>query len=411
MKKKIVLLLTVLLCVLCCPFALREVKAATDGDWEYEVLEDGTVEITGYNGNDTAVTVPATLGGKKVAGIGREALNNCDFTSVDISNGIEYIGVDAFWHNDNLVSVKLPESLIYIYRGAFYECRGLQYIYIPARVKYIGPGAFSDTSLNDIEIDSDNKIYRSVDNVIYTKDMSELIYCPQKKTSIAIPSGVKIIGEDAFYSTSITSINLPEGVEIIGDFAFGFSSCSLRNINLPSTLKSIGEGAFKCCTGLGMIDIPEGVSAIGEQAFSDCYGLWEVNIPDSVLEIGGFSFWDTPWLECKQKENPLVVINDILIDGSTVSGECVIPDNVVSISGFAFLMNDNITKVIIPDTVTELKYATFDRCSNLVEAVIPESVTNIEWGAFIDSPDLTINCVYDSAAYWYAINSGIPCKS
>ncbi len=39
--------------------------AATSGDYTYEVLDDGTVEITGYTGTASSISIPGTIGGKK----------------------------------------------------------------------------------------------------------------------------------------------------------------------------------------------------------------------------------------------------------------------------------------------------------------------------------------------------------
>lgn len=49
----------------------------------YEVLQDGTVEITGYTGKSVNLTIPKTLDGKKVTSIGEEAFRG----STDLDNG------------------------------------------------------------------------------------------------------------------------------------------------------------------------------------------------------------------------------------------------------------------------------------------------------------------------------------
>lgn len=39
------------------------------GDYEYNVLYDGTVEITEYDGSATELKIPSEIDGKKVTGI------------------------------------------------------------------------------------------------------------------------------------------------------------------------------------------------------------------------------------------------------------------------------------------------------------------------------------------------------
>lgn len=47
--------------------------AETFGDYEYSVLDDGTVKITGYNGSAETVVIPDTIDGKSVTSIGNGA--------------------------------------------------------------------------------------------------------------------------------------------------------------------------------------------------------------------------------------------------------------------------------------------------------------------------------------------------
>lgn len=39
-------------------------------EYRYRKLEDGTLEITGYKGNDTELVIPAEINGKRVTSIG-----------------------------------------------------------------------------------------------------------------------------------------------------------------------------------------------------------------------------------------------------------------------------------------------------------------------------------------------------
>ncbi|NBI88924.1 leucine-rich repeat domain-containing protein, partial [Lachnospiraceae bacterium] len=88
------------------------------------------------------------------------------------------------------------------------------------------------------------------------------------------------------------------------------------------------NGAFENCSSLENITIPNTVTSIGDSAFYNCTSLANVTIPDSVTNIGRNAFSGTKWLEDRRKENPLVIVNHILIDAQTASGEVVIPDGV-----------------------------------------------------------------------------------
>ena len=51
--------------------------AATSGSYDYELLDDGTVEITAYNGFASNLTIPITIAGKTVSSIGDMAFSGC----------------------------------------------------------------------------------------------------------------------------------------------------------------------------------------------------------------------------------------------------------------------------------------------------------------------------------------------
>ena len=166
------------------------------------------------------------------------------------------------------------------------------------------------------------------------------------------------------YTGTAAEVVIPDGVTSIGDYAF-LRNMSLKEVTIPAGVTNIGERAFSECRSLEKVTIPASVTSIANSAFLDCSSLTEVTIPASVTEIGSAAFWNTKWLENKQKENPLVIVNHILIDGQTCSGNVEIPDGVTSISG-AFLWCNSLTGVTIPASVTSIMNA-FGGCSSLTD--------------------------------------------
>ena len=55
----------------------KVLAAVDDSGLEYEELEDGTVEITGYSGEDTVLVIPDEIYGKRVTSIGSYAFSGC----------------------------------------------------------------------------------------------------------------------------------------------------------------------------------------------------------------------------------------------------------------------------------------------------------------------------------------------
>lgn len=98
---------------------------------------------------------------------------------------------------------------------------------------------------------------------------------------------------------------------------------SLNYVNIPDKAKEIQIG--ECPQLIGIV-IGKGITAIDNKEFYQYDNLTDILIPETVKYIGFGAFTGTEWLEKKKRENPLVLVNNILIDGKACSGEVVIPN-------------------------------------------------------------------------------------
>lgn len=223
----------------------------SDGNKHFKITEGGL-----YNKS----------GGRLVKYFGSDA-------SVCIPQGVSVIGSSAFAGRDDIVEVVLPQGVADIEDGAFEGCRRLKRIGLPDGLISIGFVAFSDcSSLRDITIpssvinfnsyalrgcdelekiivDSSNANYSATDGVLYNKDKSVLLRypCGKVQTSFNIPSGVTVIGENAFADAMrLKSVNICEGIVKIG--ADAFADCvRLESVTLPKSLRRIETCAFVNC--------------------------------------------------------------------------------------------------------------------------------------------------------------------
>ena len=82
------------------------------------IIADGVATITGYDGSEKKIVIPAIVGGYNVVAIADGAFEKSKLTDVIISDGIERIGWFAFGNCPNLKSITIPSSVTSIGYGA-----------------------------------------------------------------------------------------------------------------------------------------------------------------------------------------------------------------------------------------------------------------------------------------------------
>ena len=413
----------VVLCAVCA-------GAETYGDLEYSVLDDGTVEITDYNGSAKTVDIPEKINGKSVTSIGDCAFRYCtSLKSITIPNSVMEIGSSAFSGCSSLTSITILNSVTEIGVYAFKGCTSLTSITIPNSVTNIGDSTFwGCSSLTAIYVAVDNKNYTSVNGVLFNKDKTALICYPAGKTdkSYNITNSVTSIGDYAFNGcSSLTSVTIPNSVTEIGGSAF-VGCASLKSITMPNSVTSIGDMAFYKCSSLTSITIPDSVTSIGSSAFSDCSKLRSITIPNSVTSIGAWAFNGCTGLTAVNvaMENQNYVSPDGVLynkDKTTIicypagkkGNNYKIPDGVTEIGSIAFSRCSSLTSVTIPNSVTSIGSGAFNGCTSLTRVTIPKSVTKIGWNAFSDCTSLTSITIPNSVISidWYAFRGCTRLKS
>ena len=322
MEKKcfVALLMVVVMMCACWTGVLAEDverEAFTSGDYEYALLDDGTVEITGYNGKAEKLTIPNMLNGKKV-------------TSIDDR---------AFYRCDSLISIIIPDSVAKISANPFAYC----------------------STLKSIFVSSEHPYFFAIDGVLFRKADSCLISYPKGReyTTYNIPQGITAIGNSAFFCCdSLISVAIPDSVISIGDSAF--SCCkSLTSITIPDSVTSIGDCAFYLCSSLTSVSIPDSVEQIGTNPFAACFELKTISVSPEhpyFATIDGVLF---------RKADKALISYPAGISSSTYT----IPQGITAIGDSAFYYCDSLTSVSIPNSVTSIGDYAFGDCSNLILTV------------------------------------------
>lgn len=240
----------------------------------YSENDDGTITITGGTIVTPKLEIPAEIDGKKVSAIGNSAFLFQSFiTDLVIPEGVKSLDWYCFNTCENLETVTLPDSLEFIDSWAFERCSKLKTINVPANVTRINGGAFAqNSSMTSITCDPANKNYVSVDGVLFTKDMKELVAYPGGiQGGYTVPATVNHIGDAAFYGAlGLDSVTILGNLDFIGFEAF--AECSkLTDVAIRDGVNYVGYWAFRGCDGIKTLTVPQSVTNIGNQAFGFAY--------------------------------------------------------------------------------------------------------------------------------------------
>ena len=194
---------------------------------------------------------------------------------------------------------------------------------------------------------------------------------------------------DDFYSGNgeIQQLVIASGVTTIGDHAFEYCT-GLTSIEIPASVTSIGESTFYSCNGLTSVTFATGsqLTSIGYYAFEDCAGLTSITIPASVTSIGKGAF-----NYCNNLATMTVAAGNPEYDSRNSCNAIIEKSTNTLIAGCK--------NTIIPDDVTSISEWAFVACRGLTTVTIPASVTYIGNDAFLDCEAVTdVYCNADPAA-------------
>lgn len=381
----------------------EDVSAYQDGDYEY-TLSLGFVQfatITEYLGAGGDITIPTTLNGHTVVAIANEAFNN--------------------GHGYQVTSVVIPDSVTSLGAYAFANCEDIALVTIGTGMASIGDEVFYNChSLTAVNVHASNTHYRSIGGVVYNETLTELVYCPDKKTgAVVIPDTVTSVPWQAFYERDeLESVTIGSGLTSIGDYMFAYcESLTTVTFSLPSSVTSIGYESFFICSSLTSIDVPEGVIEIDYWAFRLCESLTNITLPDSLMSIGSEAFGSCSSLteftipvNVTEFENSMLFgctsLGSIYVDegnqnysdhdgivydrnGTTLvcypcgrTGAFTVPDGVTAIDKMAFGAAQGLTSITVNEDVTSIGTTAFYYCTNLTSATIPGSIVEFGDGLF-----------------------------
>ncbi len=388
-----------------CDFLVQRVKHIFEetvcADCEYEVHPTQGLE---YELNDDGASY-------SVKGIGK-ANDATELVIFSTYNGLPVTSVKKIDYRDanNVTSIIIYDNVKELNGYAFSHLTKLTNVLLPSTLTNMDPSAFSFcTGLKEIDIDSANPVYHSVDGKFVIDSSTKTLFL-SVTNEIPADGSVTSIGNYAFSGRfSHKGIIIPDTIIFIGDYAFEY--CRYFDfIEIPSSVKSIGDGAF-LCTDIKSVILNDGLMSIGDDAFRAAK-LNEIFIPKSVKQIGKDVFGECR-LNSIAVDNQNFVYHSVgncLIETQTktlIAGcaASVVPDDgsVTSIGDYAFFSAYELVSIELPDSISSIGECAFAHNNHLETIVISENLKLIDEAAFLNCTNLKELKYSGSVKQWNAI--------
>ena len=272
--------------------------------------------------------------------------------------------------------------------NAFYSCRDLQTITLGKNLNNLNDNVFFEcNSIAQLKVNEENKHYKDIDGILFSKDGSILIKCPKNKqfteNKYVVPDSVVTIFENAFDTQqNLKELEIGGKVENIRLSAFK-SIVTLQKVKLSGNIKSISEAVFSHCTGLKEVIIGDNVKMIGSSMFLSCGSLSNVTIGENsqIITIEQFAFQGTAITSFTIPKATKYIRNEAFKGCSSLES-VVIGENVTHIASSAFESCSKLKTVTFKGSnVLRINHNAFS--GSVIESIeIPSSVKYIDDGAF-----------------------------
>lgn len=228
-------------------------------------------------------------------------LNGENNTMIGFSNGIAVVGV-----KDGTTEVKVPEKfndldIVSVSADVFNST--LKTLEIPKGVTRIDTQRVSSAaSLQAIHVAGENTAYASVDGVLFTKDLKEILCYPTARTdeSFTLPKETEKYDEkETFACEKLKDIHVEEGNSTYSSYdgcIYNKDKTLLLTIpeaktevKVPGTVM-LDNTTFNSRSNITKVELEEGIKTIMPYVFNYCTGIKELYLPDSLELVEADAF-------------------------------------------------------------------------------------------------------------------------
>ncbi|MBR2384329.1 MAG: leucine-rich repeat domain-containing protein [Clostridia bacterium] len=331
--------------------------------------------------------------------------NFTNIESVDIGDGVTVIEYNSFYQNSNVKRLKIGKCLK--------EIETISQLYF----------------LERIDVDVDNPFFKAIDGNLYSKDGKTIVlYTDKVQEEFTMPSGVAIVGANAFYKSPVKKVYFPDGLERIEVRAFAFSN--IESIEVPESVTYMGTYAFSSCNELKSVVVnSKNVSLYDNihNPFEGTKNIVSITIPANlmtrlptdniefaritsgeivkdvfarseklqtlIVDFGVTKIGDYTFMACKNLKTVKIncpIIGNTAFSGCTSIEEIDLGEEVVSIGDYAFSGCVSATKIRLRDKVQTVGVYAFSYCSSAFGIIIGSAVESIGSSAFRGCSDLSV---------------------
>ncbi len=349
------------------------INKQAENETEYSIDFTEKCFVADFNKGTLTISVPKGVKAEEVTVSGLEEKISWEqkkrITKIIISEGITHIAPVAFKDFIYLESVIIGKDVCHIEPDCFY----------------------GDYSIDTLIVDEENKHYKSIDNIIYSRDLKTLVKYTPKRDNLyfEIPSHVEIIGKHSFMCTEgLQSIKVGSNVSLIKEEAF-CEFYSLIHIYIDGGVFLENSGMFfieddlRTCECAAHLIVGGKRGSQAEKLFADTYVKF-CHLGDDEIE----DFLSTPIEDLPCVEDPYKKRCEFALDGTTFvkykghDTDVIIPEGITVIGDSAFIGHTGIKSITIPNSVEVIEKCAF-WCLELESIVIPQSVKIIKEKAFL----------------------------
>lgn len=185
--------------------------------------------------------------------------------------------------------VYIPEGITALSEDCLSSFDHISVIHLPSTLETVTARSFGYLPIEEVVVHPDNQLLCSVNGVLYSKDLSTIIYYPKNRSTegFTTPDSVITIKSGAF--AGVKNLRYFTATQNVTTLEKGcFTNASVENVDLSvcHRLYTIPSLCFTLCRSLKTVLLPHNLKAIKKLAFDVTSTITELELPDSIEKLG-----------------------------------------------------------------------------------------------------------------------------